>query len=92
MRKLTVKQLSYDLTPVAGLALVGPLLHALQAQLHRVDAALPVTTGVRTSDVLRSYVGLLACGWLPLDIDTFAMDNSGTAKEGVGRTDAGVDG
>jgi hypothetical protein len=36
--------------------------------------------------------GVLACGWLPLDIDTFAMDNGGTAKEGVGRTYAGVDG
>jgi hypothetical protein len=36
--------------------------------------------------------GVLPCGWLPLDIDTFAMDNSGTAKEGVGRTYAGVDG
>ena len=35
---------------------------------------------------------MLPCGWLPLDIDTFAMDNSGTAKEGVGRTYAGVDG
>jgi hypothetical protein len=30
--------------------------------------------------------GVLPCGWLPVDIDTFAMDNSGTAKEGVGRT------
>jgi hypothetical protein len=36
--------------------------------------------------------GVLACGWLPLDIDTFTMDNSGTSKEGVGRTYAGVDG
>ncbi len=36
--------------------------------------------------------GVLPCGWLPLDIDTFAMDNSGTSKEGVGRTYAGVDG
>ncbi len=27
-----------------------------------------------------------------MDIDTFAMDNGGTAKEGVGRTYAGVDG
>ena len=35
---------------------------------------------------------MLPCGWLPLDIDTFAMDNGGTAKEGVGRTYAGVDG
>jgi hypothetical protein len=124
-----------------------------------LDAALPVRSGVATSDVLRSYVGLLVqgksdfdaieghrgdkfykealgiallpssptlrqrldaqaaamfehvpgmieqllrsqrpdygvlpCGWLPLDVDTFAMDNGGTAKEGVGRTYAGVDG
>ena len=36
--------------------------------------------------------GVLLCGWLPLDIDTFAMDNSGTAKERVGLTYAGVSG
>jgi hypothetical protein len=36
--------------------------------------------------------GLLPCGYLPLDVDTFAMDNSGTAKEHVGRTYTGVDG
>jgi hypothetical protein len=35
---------------------------------------------------------VLPCGWLPVDIDTFAMDNGGTVKEGVGRTYAGVDG
>lgn len=40
----------------------------------------------------RPDYGVLACGWLPLDVDTFAMDNGGTAKQGVGRTYAGVDG
>ena len=34
----------------------------------------------------------LACGYTPLDLDTFAMDNGGTKKELVGRTYAGVDG
>ncbi|MFM8899000.1 MAG: IS1380 family transposase [Burkholderiales bacterium] len=159
MRQLLVKQLDYDLTPVAGLALVGHYLQALQPVLSRVDAALPVKAGVANSDILRSYLGLLTqgksdfdaiegyrgdtfyktalgitllpssptlrqrmdaraaelfdfigpmietllaaqrpdygvlpCGWLPLDIDTFAMDNGGTTKEGVGRTYAGVDG
>ena len=159
MRPIHVKQLDYDLTPTAGLALVGHLLKSLAAPLAHVDAALPVRSGVATSDILRSYLGLLvqgksdfdaveglrgdkffkqalgigllpssptlrqrmdahavaladhvptliewllarhapdygtlACGWLALDIDTFAMDNSGTAKEGVGRTYAGVDG
>jgi Transposase DDE domain group 1 len=159
MRAIQVKQLDYDLTPTAGLALVGHFLKTLTPALADVDAALPVRTGVATSDVVRSYLGLLVqgksdfdaienlrgdkffkqalgigllpssptlrqrmdahaaalaglvmpmierllahhapdygvlpCGWLPLDIDTFAMDNSGTAKEGVGRTYAGVDG
>lgn len=159
MRTIQVKQLDYDLTPTAGLALVGHFLKTLAPALADVDAALPVRTGVATSDIVRSYLGLLVqgksdfdaienlrgdkffkqalgigllpssptlrqrmdahasslagqvtpmierllarhapdygvlpCGWLPLDIDTFAMDNSGTAKEGVGRTYAGVDG
>ena len=159
MRPIQVKQLDYDLTPTAGLALVGHFLKTLAPALADVDASLPVRTGVATSDIVRSYLGLLvqgksdfdaiesvrgdkffkqalgvgllpssptlrqrmdahstslaaqvqpmierllsrhapeygvlACGWLPLDIDTFAMDNSGTAKEGVGRTYAGVDG
>ncbi len=159
MRPIQVKQLDYDLTPTAGLALVGRFLKTLAPTLADVDAALPVRTGVATSDIVRSYLGLLVqgksdfdaienlrgdkffkqslgigllpssptlrqrmdahaarlagqvlpmiepllarhapdygllpCGWLPLDIDTFAMDNSGTAKEGVGRTYAGVDG
>ena len=159
MRKLIVKQLDYDLTPVAGLALVGHYLKAMQPVLGRLDAALPVKGGVANSDIVRSYLGLLVqgksdfdaienfrgdtfykqalgiallpssptlrqrmdaragelfdfvppmietllagqrpdygvlpCGWLPLDVDTFAMDNGGTLKEGVGRTYAGVDG
>ncbi|WP_415840594.1 transposase, partial [Roseateles saccharophilus] len=149
----------YDLTPVAGLALVGHYLKAVQPVLARLDKALPLKTGVANSDVVRSYLGLLVqgksdfdaienfrgdaffkqalgigllpssptlrqrldakasamfesvpqmietllgsqrpdygllpCGWLPLDVDTFSMDNGGTAKEGVGRTYAGVDG
>ena len=153
MRQLIVTQLDYDLTPVAGLALVGHYLAALQPVLGRLDAALSVKSGVANSDIVRSYVGLLVqgksdfdaienfrgdtfykqalgigllpssptlrqrmdaragemfdfaapmtetllagqrpdygvlpCGWLPLDVDTFAMDNGGTVKEGVGRT------
>ena len=159
MRQFIVKQLDYDLTPVAGLALVGHHLQRLVPVFEQIDRALPVKTGVTNSDIVRSYVGLLVqgksdfdaienfrgdaffkqalgikllpssptlrqrmdarasdlfdfmpplietllnrarpdygvlpCGWLALDIDTFAMDNGDTAKEGVGRTYAGVDG
>ena len=159
MRQLIVKQLNYDLTPVAGLALVGHHLQRLAPVLDQIDRALPVKTGVTNSDILRSYLGLLVqgksdfdaienfrsdaffkqalgikllpssptlrqrmdarsselfdfmpalietllssarpdygvlpCGWLALDIDTFAMDNGDTVKDGVGRTYTGVDG
>ena len=159
MRPFIVQQLDYDLTPVAGLALVGHHLNLLAPVFKRIDTALPVAGGVANSDILRSYVGLLVqgksdfdaienfrgdaffkraldikllpssptlrqrmdaraaelfdftsplietllsgarpdygvlpCGWLPLDVDTFAMDNGGSAKDGVGRTYAGVDG
>lgn len=159
MRQFIVKQLDYDLTPVAGLALVGHHLKRLAPVFKQIDRALPVKSGVSNSDILRSYLGLLVqgksdfdaienfrgdaffkqalgigllpssptlrqrlnaraselfdhvdplietllatarpdwgalpCGWLPLDVDTFAMDNGRTAKECVGRTYAGVDG
>ena len=159
MRPFIVKQLDYDLTPVAGLALVGHHLNRLAPVFKQIDTALPLAGGVANSDILRSYLGLLVqgksdfdaienfrgdaffkralgikllpssptlrqrmdaragdlfdflspltekllvtarpdygvlpCGWLPLDVDTFAMDNGGSAKDGVGRTYAGVDG
>jgi hypothetical protein len=159
MRQLIVKQLDYDLTPVAGLALVGHHLKRLAPVFTQIDATWPIKGGVGNSDILRSYIGLLVqgksdfdaienfrgdtffkqalgidllpssptlrqrldaraadwfdslltlneallasarpeygvlpCGWLPVDVDTFAMDNSHTAKDGVGRTYTGVHG
>ena len=159
MRPFIVKQLDYDLTPVAGLASVGHHLNRLVPVFKQLDTALPVAGGVANSDIVGSYLGLLVqgksdfdaienfrgdaffkqaldikllpcsptlrqrmdagaadlfdflsplterlpatarpdygvlpCGWLPLDVDTFAMDNGGTAKDGVGRTYAEVHG
>src|SRR6478609_4977702 len=40
----------------------------------------------------RADYGVLPCGWLPLDVDTFAMDNGDSVKDGVGRTYTGVEG
>ena len=138
MRPILVKQLDYDLTPTAGLALVRHFLNTIAPVLTRIDAALPVRGGVANRDIVRSYLGLLVqgksdfdaienvrgdrffhealgiaqtpssptlsehtapmterlltrhapdygvlpCGWLPVDIGTFAMDNSGTAAPG----------
>jgi hypothetical protein len=159
MRPIIVKQLDYDLTPVAGLSLVGHHLKRMSPVFKAIDEALPLKGGASNSDIVRSYLGLLVqgksdfdaienyrgdeffkqslgitllpssptlrqrldarsadlfdhvpklierllsagkpeygvlpCGWLALDVDTFAMDNGGTKKEHVGRTYAGVDG
>ena len=162
MTDFVIKQLPYDLSHQAGLALIGKYLKRINLNAV-VDPAFPVRSGVANSDIFKSYLGLLClgkndfdaiegqrkdafftralglravpssptlrqrmdshaaswfdlvdninaavlgmkiggkpvdfgvlpCGYVPLDIDTFAMDNSGTAKEHVGRTYAGVDG
>ena len=62
MRQLIVKQLDYDLTPVAGLALVGHQLERLAPVFKRLDQAMPVRNGVVNSDILRAYLGLLVQG------------------------------
>ena len=58
MRTIEVRQLKYDLTPVAGLALVGEHLKTLAPVLARLDVAVPVRGGVSNSDIVRSYLGL----------------------------------
>jgi hypothetical protein len=160
MSEFLVKQLTYDLSSQAGLALIGKYLKRINLNAL-VDPAFAVRAGIANSDILKSYLGLLClgkndfdaieaqrtdafftralhlrtvpssptlrqrfdthasdwfelaerinaavlsvkiagkpinfgllpCGYLPLDVDTFAMDNSGTAKEHVGRTYTGT--
>ena len=85
MRQLIVKQLSYDLTPVAGLALVGNYLNALQPALGRLDAELPVKGGVANSDIVRSYLGLLVQGKSDFDaIENFRGDAFFKQALGIG--------
>jgi len=62
MRPIKVKQLNDELTPTAGLALVGHLLKSRAPTLADVEAALPVRAGVASSDIVRSYLGLLVQG------------------------------
>ena len=77
---------------------VLPSSPTLRQRLDAQADGIAVHTGAMIEALLlghRPDYGVLPCGWLPVDIDTFAMlrmDNSGTAKEGVGRTYAGVDG
>lgn len=156
MTDFIIKQLPYNLSNQAGLALVGKYLKRININ-RLVDPTFSVRSGIANSNILKSYLGLLClgkndfdaiecqrqdaffaraldlravpssptlrqrmdthaaswfdlaeeinaavlgtkisgkpidfgvlpCGYMPLDVDTFAMDNSGTAKEHVGRT------
>jgi len=62
MRPIQVQQPDHDLTLTAGLVLVGHFLKTLAPALAATDAALPVRTGRATSDIVRSYLGLLVRG------------------------------
>jgi hypothetical protein len=54
------KQLDDDITPVAGLALVGHYLQRIDPLFKRLDAQFPCRGGLPPSTLIRSYVGLLA--------------------------------
>lgn len=60
--RLQVVQTSRNLTGHAGLAAVGHCLNHFARLAAAVDSALPVRSGIATSDVVRAYVGLLALG------------------------------
>ena len=85
MRPLIVPQLDHDLTPVAGRALVGHYLAALQPVLGRLDAALPVKGGVAHSDIVRSDIGLRVQGRREFDtIENFRGDTFYKQALGMG--------
>ena len=60
MPRFHLKQSSRHLTSHAGLALVGQCFEA--AQLGRLDTRFPTSQGMRTSDIIKSYTGLLSLG------------------------------
>ncbi|MCK9515818.1 MAG: IS1380 family transposase [Ottowia sp.] len=162
MSEFVIKQLPYNLSSQAGLALVSKYLRRINLNAL-VDPIFPVRWGIANSAILKSYLALLCqgksdfdaiqahradsffaralnltavpssptlrqrmdaqasawfelsgrineallsmringqavdfgslpCGYTPLDVDTFAMDNGDTAKKLMGRTYAWVDG
>ena len=85
MRTIEVRQLKYDLTPVAGLALMGDHLKTVAPVLARLDAALPVRGGVSSSDIVRSYLGLLVQGKSDFDAIENHRGNSSTSTRWASR-------
>ena len=75
------------LSKVPGAVWLRQRLDAKAGALRELTDELSLRLLARTEAPITPHKGY-AC----VDIDTFAMDNGGTAKEGVGRTYAGVDG
>ncbi len=61
MTDFILKQLPYDLSNQAGLALVGKYLKRININ-SLVDPAFSVRSGIANSDILKSYLGLLCLG------------------------------
>ncbi|MDO8274399.1 MAG: hypothetical protein Q7T22_02605 [Serpentinimonas sp.] len=59
--EFVVKQLPYDLSSHAGLALVGRLFKRINLAAL-VDHKYPVRSGIANSDILKCYLGLLTLG------------------------------
>jgi Transposase DDE domain group 1 len=80
----------------AALGLSGvPAASTLRTQLDaQADGLMPHVDELSVALLQRADAPItpLACGLVPLDIDVFTMDNSGTRKDGVSRTYAGTDG
>ena len=62
MCKIEVRQLKYDLSPVAGLALVGDHFKGFEPVPKLLDKPPPVCAGVSNSDILCRDLGLLVQG------------------------------
>jgi len=60
--RLQVVRTSRNLTGHAGLVAVGHCLNHFAQLPAAIDPALPVRSGIATSDVMRAYVGLLTMG------------------------------
>lgn len=60
MPRFHLKQSCRHLTSHAGLALIGQCFEA--AQMSRLDTRFPTSQGMRTSEIVKSYTGLLSLG------------------------------
>ncbi|MFP5325077.1 MAG: IS1380 family transposase, partial [Gammaproteobacteria bacterium] len=61
MSDFLIKQLPYDLSSHAGLALIGKYFKRINFN-SLVDPHFPVRSGIANSDILKSYLGLLCLG------------------------------
>ena len=85
MPRFQLKQSTRHITSFAGLVLIGQCLEA--AGLSALDKLFPVPKGqIRTSDILKSYLGLLAPGKSDFEaIESFRQDRFFREALGIGK-------
>ncbi|QWF69621.1 hypothetical protein KEF85_09550 [Methylomonas paludis] len=61
MARFKLKESKKELTSYAGLSLIGQCLEAVNVEVM-VDGRIPVSQGIKTSDLVKTTVGLLSIG------------------------------
>lgn len=89
MPRFELKQSNRHLTSYAGLALIGQCLEA--ARVERLDLKFPTPQGMKTSDLVKSYVGLLSLGKSDFEaIEAFREDRFFKQALKVGKVPSSV--
>src|SRR5665647_1018233 len=91
MARFQVKQTSkLNLTSFSGLALIGQCCRAAQLEAV-IDPPLPVSQGLRTSDIVKSMLGLLSLGKNDFEaIEPFRTDRFFKQALGLSKVPSGV--
>jgi hypothetical protein len=85
-----LKESKKELTSYAGLALIGQCLEAVNVEAV-LDGRIPVSQGMRTSDLAKSVVGLLSLGKSDFEaIEAFRGDRFFKKALGIGKVPGSV--
>lgn len=89
MPRFELKESNRHLTSYAGLALIGQCCEA--AQVDRLDFRFHTSLGMKTSDLVKSYVGLLSLGKSDFEaIEPFREDRFFKKALGIGKVPSSV--
>lgn len=90
MARFKLKESKKELTSYAGLALIGQCLEAVRVDAV-LDGRIPVSQGMRTSDLAKSVVGLLSLGKSDFEaIEPFRDDRFFKKALGIGKVPGSV--
>jgi hypothetical protein len=62
MKRFIIEQSHREITATSGLALIGQAIHQYTHLSRQLDTQVPLRHGIRHSDIIKSYLGLLCIG------------------------------